>query len=80
MQSKPQINLYDIQVSRNVNHALVPQKSISSLKIVLFSILAVTTLASISQSFFAFDSKVGFADSQSKSSLVSSSQRSKIGK
>jgi hypothetical protein len=80
MQNKPKINLYDIQVSRNTNHVLAPQKSISSIKIVLFSVLALTTLASIGQSFSAFDSKNSFADSQPKTSSISSSSRSRVAK
>jgi hypothetical protein len=78
MQNKPKLNLYDIQVARNNNHILAPQKSVSTIKIVLFSVLAITTLASIGQSFSAFDSKTSFADSQSKTSSISSSSRSRI--
>lgn len=78
MQYKPKINLYDIQVSRNIKHALASQKSISSVKVFLFSILAITTFASIGQSIFTLDSKTSLADSQLKTNFTSNSSNSKI--
>jgi hypothetical protein len=78
MQAKPKINLYNIQVAKNPIHILAPQKSFTNVKIVLFSSLAITTMASIGQAVFAFDSKTSFADSQTQSSSISSSSRLKV--
>jgi hypothetical protein len=80
MRNKPKINLYDIQVTKTTNHVLIPQKSVSKIKIVLFSVLAITTITSITQSIFAFDTKVSLADSNSQTSSISSSYRSKTSK
>lgn len=80
MQNKPKINLYDVSVSKNTNRILTPKKSITNIKIVLFSLLAFITLLSVGQSVFLINSKTSFADSSTISSRISVSSRSTVNK
>ena len=78
MQNKPKINLYNVSVSKNTNKFLVPKKSITSVKIALFSLLVFTALLSVGQSVLLINSKTSFADSNTLSSSISVSSRSII--
>jgi hypothetical protein len=77
MPIKPNINLYNIQVPKSVNPLIEHKKPVAKLKIALFSLLAITTVVSIGQSFSSFDTKTSFANEVAQSSLSSISVNSK---
>lgn len=78
MQNKSKINLYNIVLSKKSTQAFGAQKSVVNIKILLFTLLAITSLASIGQSLSTFDSKTSLANSNTNFSIISSTSRSKI--
>jgi hypothetical protein len=77
MQNKTKINLYDIKVAKGTSKVFIKKKHITKIKTALFTLLAVTSILSIAQSVFLFNSKTSYADTVQQPSSISSSVISK---